>query len=81
MTTAASFSSYLLIYMNKYLSGTIYINYYLDGIAIVLSYTIGAPIYKLFLSRNAFIISYCITLIGAFGIYLYEAGWLEPPKG
>ena len=36
----------LLVYQNKYLSGSIYINSYFDGITGLLAFLIGRPIYE-----------------------------------
>jgi hypothetical protein len=76
--TAASFGTYLLLYLNKYLAGTIYLNYYFDGIAGVVAYIIGKPLYQFCKIKNSFITSNAITLFGATFILLFEGGYISP---
>jgi hypothetical protein len=76
--SAASFGVYLLMYLNKYLSGSIYLNFYFDGISGVVAYTIGAPLYRYCRIRNAFIISNTIACVGALGLILFESGAISP---
>ena len=45
MWSAASFGSYMMINLNKYLEGSIYLNYYLEGLAGLLSAFITNLIY------------------------------------
>ena len=73
MWTAASFCAYVLVYLNKYLSGSLYVNYYFDGLAGCISYTVGAPLYKYCKIKNSFIFSYIITLIAFLGLFLFES--------
>jgi len=44
MWTAASFCIYLLLYLNKYLPGSIFLNYYLEGATGAIGYLIAAPL-------------------------------------
>ena len=76
--TAASFGTYLLLYLNKYLAGTIYLNYYFDGIAGVVAYIIGKPLYQYCKIKNSFITSNAITIFGAIFILLFDGGYLSP---
>jgi hypothetical protein len=78
MWTAASFCSYLLLYLNKYLAGGVFINYYFDGIAGFTAYCIGKPLYTYCKIRNAFLASYMVTLVGLLGIFLFEARLASP---
>ena len=48
MWTATSFGNYLLLYLNKYLSGTIFINYYFEGVSGIIGYIIGKVLYSCF---------------------------------
>jgi len=73
MWTAASFNNYLLVYLNKYLAGTIYLNLYFDGVSSIVAYLIGKPIYQYCKTRVTFIVALAITLIGSIGIYIFEA--------
>jgi hypothetical protein len=78
MWTAASFNSYLLIYLNKYLAGTIYLDFYLEGIASIVAYILGAPLYRNCKTKISFIIALAVTLIGSIGIYMFEAQIISP---
>ena len=72
MWTAANFSGVLLQYMNKYLSGTIFINFYIEGIAGIVGYAIGKPLQSYCKTKISFIVSYVVTIFGAFLIFLFE---------
>lgn len=78
MWTAGSFCSYLLLYLNKYLSGGVFINYYFDGASGILAYCVGEPLYSYCRIRNAFIVSYIVTLIGLLGIFIFESEIASP---
>jgi len=73
MWTAASFCTYVLVYLNKYLSGSVYVNYYFDGLSGIISYTIGAPLYRYCKIRNSFIFSYIVTLVGLLGLFAFQS--------
>lgn len=75
---SASFGTYLLLYLNKYLSGSIYMNYYFDGLSGVIAYIIGKPLYKYCKIRNAFIVSEAITIVGGLGLVLFQSGAISP---
>lgn len=76
--SAASFGTYLLIYLNKYLSGNIFINYYFDGVSGLIAYSIGNPLYQYAKIRNAFLISNYVTIFGGLGLILFESGAISP---
>jgi len=78
MWTAGSFCSYLLLYLNKYLSGGVFVNYYFDGVAGIAAYCIGKPLYSYCKIRNAFLVSYIVTLVGLLGIFLFESKMASP---
>ena len=78
MWSAASFGMYILVFLNKYLAGSIYIHYYIDGIAGILGFAIGNYIYSTCRIKWSFIISYAVTIIGALGIFLFEAEIISP---
>lgn len=62
--SAASFSFYMLMFMNKYYEGSIYVNNYLDAIAGLLGSTISILIYKPLRIRWSYISSITFSLIG-----------------
>jgi len=78
MWTGASFCIYLLLYLNKYLPGTIFLNYYLEGATGAIGYLIAAPLYKYLKIRISFIISFVLTLLGSIGILLFETEAISP---
>lgn len=78
MWTAANFSGVLLQFMSKYLSGTIFVNYYIEGIAGIVGFLIGKVLQQLWRVKISFIISYVVTIVGAFGIFLFESEIISP---
>ena len=76
--TTSSFGNYLLLYLNKYLSGTIYINYYYDGLSGIIGFFIGKFLYSNCRLKISFIVSYIISIIGGLGIFLFEAEIISP---
>ena len=60
----ASFSFYLLLFMNKYYEGSIYVNNYLDAAATVLGSGLSILLYMTVKIQWSFIIGLVITLIG-----------------
>lgn len=70
--TVASFSFYLLMFMNKYYEGSIFINYYLDGIAGVIGTIIAKILIGCWRMKISFIISLSITLFGAIFLLLFQ---------
>ena len=67
--TAATFGTYLLSYLNKYLPGTIFLNTYFDGIAGLIAYSVGKDLYAYFKLKVSFISS--LTLAFVFTVFLY----------
>ena len=78
MWTAASFNTYLLLYLNKYLAGSIFVNYYVEAAAGVTSLLIATPIYTSCKTMVSFIVSYSVTLLGAITILLFEVKVFSP---
>jgi len=72
MWTVASFSTYLLIYLSKYIAGSIFLSYYFEGIAGLIGYIIAIPLYWNCKTRISFIICFSLTLAGAIPIILFE---------
>ena len=69
--TVGTVTVYTLVFLNKYLNGTIFINYYFDGFCGVIGDLIGGAIYKLWRVRTSFIISLSTTIFGLIGIFLF----------
>ena len=78
MWSAASFGCYILIFLNKYLPGSIFINYYIEGICGVIGWTIGKFLYGKCRIKISFIVSYFVTIFGVFGIFLFESEIISP---
>jgi len=70
--TVASFSFYLLMFMNKYYEGSIFINYYLDGIAGVIGTIIAKLIIGCARMKISYIISLSVTLLGSVFLLLFQ---------
>lgn len=69
--TVASFSFYLLMFMNKYYEGSIFINYYLDGLGGIVGSLLSLPAYYYLRMRYSFLISITLTLLGAIFLLLF----------
>jgi dolichol kinase len=83
MWTAASFSFYMLQFMNKYFEGSIYVNYYLDGCAGIVGQLLATFLYPVVKIQWSFAISITITLIGAIFLLLFQqwylsSNWIAP---
>lgn len=79
MWSAASCSSYLLNFMNKYLEGTIYQNNYNEQCAALLAVYVGANLYAKLGKKTAFIFAYSLALGGGILIYLLESKSIDVP--
>jgi hypothetical protein len=71
MWTAASFSYYVMLSLNKYMPGTIYIHFYIDAVSGVIGYILGKLFYGKLRVKISFIISHSISLFGLLFIFLY----------
>ena len=80
MWSSASFCSYLMAMLNKYLEGTLYTNVLLDGFAGLLAAAVASYIYTALKLRGSFIFSFSLTLVGGILIYAFEAE-LIPHRG
>lgn len=78
MWTAASFTNYTLLYLNKYLEGSIFVNYYVEAAAGIVAILIAYPIYVNCKTLISFVISYSITLLGSIFILLFESDTISP---
>lgn len=78
MWSAACFCTWLMLFMNKYLQGSIYENFYLEGSAGIFGTFFAAYVYKTNGMKNAFIISLGGTLIFGFIIALFESKAIDP---
>ena len=72
MWSAASFSNYLLNFLNKYLEGSIYQNNYFEGLAAILAVLLGSKIYNQIGKRYSFIFAFSIALCSGIIIYTLE---------
>lgn len=80
MWSAASFSNYLLNFLNKYLEGSIFDNNYYEGVANILSILIGASVYARLGKRKSFIIAYALCILGGVCIFCLETGSVTIPE-
>lgn len=76
--TAGNFTYYVLVYLNKYLSGSIYLNFYIDGVVAIIALSIGKEVYGRLKHRLAYVVSYSITLFGAIGLVLFLGRFVSP---
>ena len=77
MWSAASFSSYLLNFLNKYLEGSIYTNHYCEGISGSLAIIAGAQIYAKVGMKKSYILAYCIVSFCGITMFLLENGNIQ----
>lgn len=73
MWCAVSFSVYLLMFMDKYLEGSIFNNCYAEGAAGIIAASIGARMYQKMGMRNMYLFSFSLALLGGIIIYLLES--------
>jgi len=66
-----SFIFYTLVFLNKYLEGSMYLNFYLEGIAGVVGSLISLALYKPIKMFWAFLISIILTFIGVFSFLVF----------
>ena len=78
MWCEASFCTYVMLMLNKYLEGTIFINFLMEGLSGLLGAALAAPVYEKFKLRGGFVVSLGLTLLGAELIYAFEEGVLDP---
>ena len=78
MWSAASFNSYLMLMLNKYLEGTIFLNFYLEGFAGLIGAFSANYIYGWLGLRHSFMISYGVTLTFGGLIFAFESRILNP---
>lgn len=74
----ASFCTYLMLFLNKYLEGTIFLNYYLEGLAGIIGAMVAGTLYSRILLKGSFIVSLSMTLLGSVCIFLFEGKHLNP---
>lgn len=79
MWCAVSFSVYLLMFMDKYLEGSIYNNSYAEGAAGIFAAIIGTRLYTNLGMRNMYLFSYSLTLLGGILIYMLESERIQLP--
>lgn len=66
-----SFIFYCLVFLNKYLEGSMYLNFYLEGVAGILGTLLSLALYKPVRMFWAFIISITLTFIGILCLLLF----------
>lgn len=78
MWSAASFNSYLMLFLTKYLEGSIFLNFGLEGFAGLVGACFASYIYGRLGLRHSFMASYAIT--AAFGglIFAFQSGIFNP---
>lgn len=80
MWSAASFSGYLLTFMNKYLEGSIYTNNYMEGAAGVLATLSGAQVFAKLGLKWTFIVSFGMALFSSYIVYKLESNQVNLPN-
>lgn len=78
MWSAASFSGYLMMFLNKYLQGSIFLNFYLTGCSGITGAALASYVYDWLRLRNSFLFSFGLTLGAGCLIFLFEAGVFSP---
>lgn len=81
--SAASFSFYMLQFLNKYFEGSIYINYYLDGTAGLIGNSISLFVYPCAKIQWSFVISVSLTFVGSIFLLMFQqeywgSSWIAP---
>ena len=66
-----SFIFYTLVFLNKYLEGSMYLNFYLEGIAGVVGSLMSLFLYKPVKMFWAFQISVTLTFLGLLGLLIF----------
>ena len=69
-----SFTSYLLLFLNKYFEGTIYQNNYLECASGIVATYFGSNFYAIYGKKGMFAIAYSLVFVGAGLAFLIESG-------
>ena len=78
MWSAASFNSYLMLFLNKYLEGSIFLNFGLEGFAGLFGACFASYLYGWLRLRRSFMVSYGITVTFGGLIFAFESGIFNP---
>ena len=78
MWTISTFSFYFLLFMTRYLEGSIFVNFYLEGAAGIIGASIAEIFYYFFYMRISFFITTSITLIFSIILLIYWMEWASP---
>ena len=78
MWSCTSFNGYLMLFLNKYLQGSIFLNFYLSGCAGIAAAALASYIYDWLRLRNSFIFSYGLTLGAGSFMFLFETRIFSP---
>jgi hypothetical protein len=69
--SVASFSFYMLQFMNKYFEGSIYVNFYLDSCAGICGSLLALVTYKFLRMKWSTVLSAALTLLGGMFVLLF----------
>ena len=69
--SVASFSFYMLQFMNKYFEGSIYVNYYLDSCAGICGSLLALLTYKFLRMKWSFVFAISLTLISGTWVLVF----------
>jgi len=78
MWTVASFSFYMLQFMNKYFEGSIYLNFYLDSCAGICGSLLALATYKFIRMKWSFFVSISLTLVSGTFLLLFQQEYISP---
>jgi hypothetical protein len=80
MWGTTSFTSYLLLFLNKYFEGSIYQNNYLECASGIIACYCGSNLYAMYGKKGMFTIAWSLTLIGAVMVFFIESGMFIIPN-
>ncbi len=69
---SSSFVMYVVMFLNKTTEGSLFLNSYLEAIANLVAVLTGSLIYGWLQLKISFILSYSITLVGAFFVFMFQ---------
>lgn len=75
--SVASFTGYLLGFMNKYFEGSIFLNYYLDSASGIVGALLALVLFKYLRMRWSYIISLSIALLGGVWLLIFQQDYLS----
>jgi len=66
------------MFLNKTTEGSLFLNSYLEAIANLIAILTGSLIYGWLKLKLSFILSYSITLVSAFFVFMFQQDYLSP---